>query len=255
MGLQSDVIGFRFGFGYEKGKRTLRAMSNEQFNNLDEEAEQAIYKRHDASAIHFFQQELNTWTQLQHLIIEKSVEIEIMKANRTPTAVKEIFDAGVNAHFNMKGSQAEQFVQWWKNLFGGIFGTGQHLDLETTHTHDTPPSAPISSPPSGTPGGQSPHAPSPSAPKQDLNKKIMAIIKYDHYSTINGKCKRISAGQKTIYYNFNFEGHKRKMLQIMNTHNTSKDQCKRKNYVQILQRYLKFTSSTYKGQTFQLNLK
>ncbi len=92
MGLQSDVIGFRFGFGYEKGKRTLRAMSNEQFNTLDEEAEQAIYKEHDTTAINFFEMEMIRWVELQKIIIEKSVEIEVMKANRTPSAFREMFE-------------------------------------------------------------------------------------------------------------------------------------------------------------------
>ncbi len=92
MGLQSAVIGYRFGFGYEQGKRTLRAMSNEQFNDLDEEAEQAIFKRHDTAAINYFKTEMNNWVALQNLIIEKSVEIEVMKANRTPSAFREMFE-------------------------------------------------------------------------------------------------------------------------------------------------------------------
>ncbi len=99
MGLQSAVIGYRFGFGYEKGKRTLRAMSNEQFNNLDEEAEQAIFKRHDSAAINYFKTEMHNWVELQNLIIEKSVEIEVMKANRTPSALREIFE-GFTAGFS-----------------------------------------------------------------------------------------------------------------------------------------------------------
>ncbi len=113
MGLQSDVIGFRFGFGYEKGKRTLRALSNDEFNAMDEVEEQAIYKRHETTAINFFKLEIQTWTNLQKIIIEKSVEIEVMKANRTPSAFREMFE-GFTSGF---GSQQ---VEDAKNFFGGI---------------------------------------------------------------------------------------------------------------------------------------
>ncbi len=109
MGLQSDVIGFRFGFGYEKGKRTLRAMSNEQFNDLDEEAEQAIYKRHDSIAIHFFELEIQNWTNLQKIIIEKSVEIEVMKANRTPSAFREMFEGFTSGFATQQKDDAGKF--------------------------------------------------------------------------------------------------------------------------------------------------
>ncbi len=113
MGLQSAVIGYRFGFGYEQGKRTLRAMSNEEFNNLDEEAEQAIFKRHDSAAINYFQTEMVHWVDLQRLIIEKSVEIEVMKANRTPSAFREMFE-GFTSGFGTQ--QVEDAKNFFKSL-------------------------------------------------------------------------------------------------------------------------------------------
>ncbi len=109
MGLQSAVIGYRFGFGYEQGKRTLRAMSNEQFNTLDEEAEQAIFKRHDSAAINYFKTEMHNWVALQNLIIEKSVEIEVMKANRTPSALREIFTGFTTGFTNQQKQDAKSF--------------------------------------------------------------------------------------------------------------------------------------------------
>ncbi len=109
MGLQSAVIGYRFGFGYEQGKRTLRAMSNEQFNTLDEEAEQAIFKRHDAAAINYFKVEMHNWVELQNLIIEKSVEIEVMKANRTPSAFREIFEGFTKGFTSQQVDDAKKF--------------------------------------------------------------------------------------------------------------------------------------------------
>lgn len=142
MGLQSDVIGFRFGFGYEKGKRTLRAMSNEQFNNLDEEAEQAIYKRHDATAINFFEIEIQNWTNLQKIIIEKSVEIEFMKAKRTPSALREILGGFGEGLAEQEGGGIipyKEIKDWFLKTF---------FNTETNNVSDTPPPAkqPVQSP-------------------------------------------------------------------------------------------------------------
>ncbi len=153
MGLQSDVIGFRFGFGYEKGKRTLRAMSNEQFNNLDEEAEQAIYKHHEATAIHFFQLELQTWTNLQHLIIEKSVEVEMMKAKRTPSAFREIFQGFTEGFTEQQSQDAKDFFASAKsgllNFIGFFSGSKQKISTPQPPHHPAEtkePSAPINDP-------------------------------------------------------------------------------------------------------------
>jgi len=109
MGLQSAVIGYRFGFGYEQGKRAVRKMSNEEFNNLDEEAEQAMFKRHDTSAINYFKTEMHNWVALQNLIIEKSVEIETMKANRTPSAMREIFEGFTGGFTTQQTEDAKKF--------------------------------------------------------------------------------------------------------------------------------------------------
>ncbi len=159
MGLQSDVIGFRFGFGYEKGKRTLRAMSNEQFNNLNEEAEQAIYKIHDTTAINFFVQELNTWTQLQHNIINKSVEIEVMKAQRTPSAMAEIIQA-MNTAVSEQGATVtwENLAETWNNFFGG----GQVFNNYVNTSGAVPPPTPESG--GRTPGQPRPGTPTPGTP-------------------------------------------------------------------------------------------
>ncbi len=116
MGLQSDVIGYRFGFGYEKGKRTLRAMSNEEFNNLDDAEEAAIFKRHDSAAINYFRTEMVNWVELQKLIIEKSVEIEVMKAIRTPSAFREMFEGFTKGFSDQQKQDAGKF-------FGGLKDT------------------------------------------------------------------------------------------------------------------------------------
>ncbi len=109
MGLQSAVIGYRFGFGYEQGKRRLRSMSNEEFNTLNEEAEQAIFKRHDSAAINYFKVEMHNWVELQNLIIEKSVEIEVMKANRTPSAFREMFEGFTKGFSEQQKNDAGRF--------------------------------------------------------------------------------------------------------------------------------------------------
>ncbi len=109
MGLQSAVIGYRFGFGYEQGKRAVRKMSNEEFNNLDEEAEQAMFKRHDSSAINYFKTEMVNWVNLQNLIIEKSVEIEVAKAIRTPSAFREMFEGFTKGFSDQQTKDAGDF--------------------------------------------------------------------------------------------------------------------------------------------------
>ncbi len=158
MGLQSDVIGFRFGFGYEKGKRTLRAMSNEQFNTLNEEAEQAIYKEHDTTAINFFKLELQNWTNLQLTIIEKSVEIEVMKANRTPSAFREMFEGFTSGFTTQQTEDASKFfaqqsdpllklMAWFARGVQQIFSPSS--ETTTTTTGDTTGST--------SPGDTSPH--------------------------------------------------------------------------------------------------
>ncbi len=170
MGLQSDVIGFRFGFGYEKGKRTLRAMSNEVFNKLDEVEEQAIYKRHESTAINFFTMELINWVKLQNKIIESAVEIEMAKAQRTPSATAEVissFYTGVNK----LGKQTGQTISWnqlAKILFGPILSI---FIPDKEKLPDIIPDIPTQIPPKtgGTsPGDTSPHIP----PKEDFTKKI-----------------------------------------------------------------------------------
>ncbi len=97
---------------------------------MDEAEESAIFKRNDSTAINFFTLELNNWTQLQRLIIEKSVEIEKMKAQRTPTAVKEIFDAFVAGNIGLKLPQIQDF-------FNSIFGFFNQNPQSTTHTDGT----------------------------------------------------------------------------------------------------------------------
>ncbi len=175
MGLQSDVIGFRFGFGYEKGKRTLRAMSNEQFNDLTEEAEQAIYKRHESTAINFFQLEIQNWTNLQQIIIEKSVEIEKMKAQRTPSAFREIFN-GFTAGFTTQ--QSEDASNFFTNftdpimkLIGWFSGGKQSISVPTSGRIN--PRAP---PPKPQPTPEPQPTPSPTIDTQSQTASKARII-------------------------------------------------------------------------------
>ncbi len=141
MGLQSAVIGYRFGFGYEQGKRRLRSMSNEEFNTLDEAAEQAIFKRHDSAAINYFKVEMHNWVELQNLIIEKSVEIEVMKANRTPSAFREMFEGFTKGFSNQQKEDAGKF-------FAGLNDT--LLKIMAFFTGHRGSSVPISLAPVGT---------------------------------------------------------------------------------------------------------
>ncbi len=168
MGLQSAVIGYRFGFGYEQGKRTLRAMSNEQFNTLDEEAEQAIFKRHDAAAINYFKTEMIHWVELQNLIIEKSVEIEVMKANRTPSAMREIFEGFTSGFTTQQVTDAKKFfdsigdpIMKLIAFFSGHKGTIKSKPIDTPIITDDGKLAP---PPITFP--------KPTVPSQGINPNI-----------------------------------------------------------------------------------
>lgn len=97
MGAQSAVLGYQFGISYEWGKRLIKAMSNEAFNQLvtDETARAQLQngiKQWNEQTITRFTEELPTFTGLQNTVIEETVKIELAKANRTPSAMREILE-------------------------------------------------------------------------------------------------------------------------------------------------------------------
>ncbi len=180
MGLQSAVIGYRFGFGYEQGKRAVRKMSNEEFNNLDEEAEQAMFKRHDSGAINYFKTEMVNWVELQNLIIEKSVEIEVMKANRTPSAFREMFEGFTKGFTTQQTEDAKSFfdsladpimklIAW----FAGHRGSQQTTTQPPTQTPFPPDRPEIPQPRPLTPP---PKRPDPRKPTVQVRKLVSFMM-------------------------------------------------------------------------------
>lgn len=100
MEAQSNSIGFSFGINYELGKRTIRAMSNEEFNALTPATLADLHHEHNLGVVSQLQSELPQFTAMMHDIINQQVEIEIAKAERTPSAMAEIITAllqGTNA--------------------------------------------------------------------------------------------------------------------------------------------------------------
>ncbi len=195
MGLQSAVIGYRFGFGYEQGKRAVRKMSNEEFNNLDEAAEQAMFKRHDSSAIDYFKTEMVHWVELQNLIIEKSVEIEVMKANRTPSALREIFEGFTQGFTQQQKTDAGKFFAGMNDTLLKI------MAFFTGHK----PTQPVKSIPAG-PTIQQPFSPSNPTPFTPLTTKTPTVPKTEtftrteivHFTNVKLTDQRIQAMQMNI---------------------------------------------------------
>ncbi len=112
MGAQSAVLAYQFGIHYEWGKRTVRAMSNDEFNLLvtNEDARlqfQGGIAQVNQQVLDRFVTELPTFLGLQDKIIEASVAIEIAKAKRTPSAFVEIMQAFGGATLDEVGTQLD----------------------------------------------------------------------------------------------------------------------------------------------------
>jgi hypothetical protein len=68
-------------------------MSNEQFNSLTSADVNAICQEHSQAVLNQLHSQLPTYTAFMSELIEKTVEIEKMKANRTPSAWAEAIQA------------------------------------------------------------------------------------------------------------------------------------------------------------------
>lgn len=110
MGFQSAVLGYEFGVNYELGKRTVKSLPNDLFNEIragstniitvnydgqDFEIKTKDYLsflsgKHYTQTIQQFYKALPEAMSTMDNIIDKSVEIELKKAQRTPSAMAEI---------------------------------------------------------------------------------------------------------------------------------------------------------------------
>jgi hypothetical protein len=131
MGAQSAVLGYEFGLAYEMGKRTVKAMPNDLFNKLVSGSADEInvvydgqeynmkysdyidflVKKFHSSKIDEFREHLPSYIELQNTLIEKTVEIELAKANRTPSAFREIFEAFTAGFTEQQKNDFGNFLQ------------------------------------------------------------------------------------------------------------------------------------------------
>lgn len=154
MGAQSAVLAYQFGINYEFGKRTIRAMSNPEFNALVTTPEGRAGL---AGAIH--EQALETLTQFRNLIpdfqslqndiIEQSVVIEVKKAERTPSAFVEIMQAFSGASATEVGqkldglTEAERGFILSVNPMLAVIYSIYKLGLDAINLPPAPPDEPI----------------------------------------------------------------------------------------------------------------
>ncbi len=94
---QSEAIGYGFGIKFQAGKRTIGAMTNEEFNGLTEASLGAIVNIHNDELIGRMKAEMPKWIEIQQHYIEAGVTVEVMNANRTPSAWAEIITAFTSA--------------------------------------------------------------------------------------------------------------------------------------------------------------
>jgi hypothetical protein len=113
MGAQSAVLGYQFGVNYEMGKRTVKSLPNEMFNEIRQGSDKEInvvyggkeYTMTYGEYLPFlarmqyeqmiteFRISIPDYQSLQNDIIQESVKIEVKKAERTPSAMAEIISA------------------------------------------------------------------------------------------------------------------------------------------------------------------
>lgn len=129
MGYQSAVLAYDFGINYETGKRTVKSIPSDLFNRIrsgDETLITVVYdgeetqipthqyfdflrQKHMQKMLTNFRNELPTSMSVMRDIIEFSVDIEKLKAQRTPSAWKEIITA-------FGGASQEEVVTWLDSL-------------------------------------------------------------------------------------------------------------------------------------------
>ncbi len=94
---QSEAIGFGFGIKFQYAKRLIGAMSNEEFNALTPGTIGNLITSHNIELIQRMELSMPKWIDIQQHYIEAGVQVEVMKANRTPSAWAEIITAFAGA--------------------------------------------------------------------------------------------------------------------------------------------------------------
>lgn len=93
MEAQSSALAYGFGIDYEYGKRTIKSMSNETFNALTSVDVSNLIKEHNQVVLDRLREMLPNYQGIMTDIIEQQVQVELKKAERTPSAMAEIITA------------------------------------------------------------------------------------------------------------------------------------------------------------------
>ncbi len=92
MGYQSAALAYNFGLNYEFGKRVIKSMSNEKFNEIanDPILLNELTSRHHDVLLKAFINEVPKVDKIQDLIIKKMVELEFAKIKVMPELIAQI---------------------------------------------------------------------------------------------------------------------------------------------------------------------
>lgn len=124
MAYQAGTMAYAFGFQYEKGKRKLSSMSNETFNNLSPEQEQAIYSHQHDINIKAFINAIPKTEQIQDFILKEMLALEKSKLSMNI----ELFKYTVN----VLALEANTGIEGFFNL---LTGKEQNITVNVDNTH------------------------------------------------------------------------------------------------------------------------
>ncbi len=154
MGAQSAVLGYDFGLSYEAGKRMIKSMDNEDFNKFIKDGNTVDFegvqqnllsvfsKKHYRIMMQQFTDNIPKAMDVMDTIIEKSVEIEMKKAERTPSATAEIVTSFYTGVFKAGKNTGLDFKAILLQLFGPIFGIGGNDQTENEEIPIIPKTSP-----------------------------------------------------------------------------------------------------------------
>ncbi len=106
MGYQSAALAYNFGLNYEFGKRVIKSMSNEKFNEIanDPILLNELTSRHHDVLLKAFINEVPKVDKIQDLIIKKMVELEFAKIKVMPELIAQIPKGFIEGLFALGGS-------------------------------------------------------------------------------------------------------------------------------------------------------
>jgi len=109
MGYQSAALAYNFGLNYEFGKRVIKSMSNEKFNEIanDPILLNELTSRHHDVLLKAFINEVPKVDKIQDLIIKKMVELEFAKIKVMPELIAQIPKGFLEGIFSLAAGDVE----------------------------------------------------------------------------------------------------------------------------------------------------